>query len=244
MKTTTVKLLRAVSTGAVALVLSSGPAGAQSADRPPSGQGSAGQRAGQEAAQAASAEDRAFVTEMSIAGMAEVELGELALQRAEHADVKTFAQMMVKDHTQANTELTQIAGTIGAAPARELDQKHRELEMKLSTLKGVAFDRAYMDAMVSGHEEVLMKLQQRTGAATRAEAPVSPAPGSAAPGAATAGAAGAPGQGRDPGQAVGTGGTAAGRSALDQWAAKAAPVVKQHLQRARDIQKAVAQTTR
>ena len=240
MKSTTASVTRVISTGALAALLSSGAVFSQTPDRPAGSQDPGAQRPAPGAAMATAGDDRTFVTEMSIAGMAEVQLGELAQQRAEHADVKAFGQMMVKDHTQANAELTKIASSLGLAPARELDQKHRDVMMKLSGLKGAAFDRAYMDAMVAGHEEVLMKLQQRTGGgATSASA----ASGGAAAGTST-GAPNAAGQSRESGQAVGTGGTAAGGASLDQWAAKTAPAVKQHLQRARDIQKAVSQAAR
>ncbi len=256
MRSTTASMTRLVAVSAFAALVSSGVALGQTPDRPGDGRNGDAQRPTQAAATAAPLDDRTFVTEMSIAGMAEVQLGELAQQRGEHADVKSFGQMMVKDHTQANNELTAIAKSAGLTPARELDQKHRDLMTKLSTLKGEAFDRAYMDAMVSGHEEVLMKLQQRTsgGSTARADAPAAAAPGSAAagggsanaPGSAAAGggSANAPGQGRDSAQPVGTAGTANSRASLDQWAAKTAPVVKQHLQHARDIQKTVSQSAR
>ena len=244
MRSTTASMTRLVAVSAFAALVSSGVALGQTPDRPGDGRNGDAQRPTQAAATAAPLDDCTFVTEMSIAGMAEVQLGELAQQRGEHADVKSFGQMMVKDHTQANNELTAIAKSAGLTPARELDQKHRDLMTKLSTLKGEAFDRAYMDAMVSGHEEVLMKLQQRTsgGSTARADAPAAAAaPGSAAAG---GGSANAPGQGRDSAQPVGTAGTANSRASLDQWAAKTAPVVKQHLQHARDIQKTVSQSAR
>ena len=44
----------------------------------------------------------AFVNQMTIANLAEVELGKLAFER-ERRDVKSFRQMMVKDHSQNQT---------------------------------------------------------------------------------------------------------------------------------------------
>ena len=42
-------------------------------------------------------------------GMAEVELGRLAVEKASNDDVKKFGQRMVDDHSKANEELKEIA---------------------------------------------------------------------------------------------------------------------------------------
>ena len=41
--------------------------------------------------------------------MAEVELGRLATEKASRSEVKEFGQMMIDDHSKANTQLTKIA---------------------------------------------------------------------------------------------------------------------------------------
>ena len=62
-----------------------------------------------------------FINQMSIAGMAEVQIGMLASERGTNADVKAFGQMMVKDHSQANKELAQVAAQLKLPPPKELD---------------------------------------------------------------------------------------------------------------------------
>src|SRR5688572_30140185 len=47
----------------------------------------------------------AFARDAAIHGRAEVQLGELAAQKGQSAEVKQFGQMMVKDHTKASDEL-------------------------------------------------------------------------------------------------------------------------------------------
>ena len=153
-----------------------------------------------------------FVTQMAIAGMAEVELGRMASERAASADVKMFGQMMVKDHTQANNELTRIASQMKIEMPKQLDQKHRDLVDRLSKLKGAEFDREYMNAMVPGHEEVAKQLRSRPGGQTTSKSQESP---------------------------TGTSGVE-GEQALNQWAAKTLPTVEQHLENAREIQQKVA----
>src|ERR1700730_8389759 len=54
-----------------------------------------------------SQEDKTFVREAAIGGMAEVELSKIA-QKSENADVKSFADRMVRDHTAANEQLMAI----------------------------------------------------------------------------------------------------------------------------------------
>ncbi|HLH08429.1 MAG TPA: DUF4142 domain-containing protein [Terriglobales bacterium] len=49
--------------------------------------------------------DKAFVTKAAEGGLAEVELGQLAQQKAESQQVKDFGQRMVTDHTKANDQL-------------------------------------------------------------------------------------------------------------------------------------------
>ena len=109
--------------------------------------------------------DQAFVTKMAGANMGEVELGMLAKDKASSKDVKGFAQRMIDDHRKAGEELKGLAQRKNltfpsAPPADAAAEKDR-----LSKLSGAAFDRAYMDAMVNGHREVLnlVKTEAQSG---------------------------------------------------------------------------------
>ena len=113
------------------------------------------------AGNAVSAGDRDFVDNLTIAGMAEVELGRMAMERSDNDWVKQFGDMMVRDHSKAGEELKQIAMKYAIPTPAGLDQKHQDLKAKLSTLKGAEFDREYMNAMVEGHEDVMDRLQTR-----------------------------------------------------------------------------------
>ena len=63
--------------------------------------------------------DKDFVRDLTIANMAEVELGKMANERSTNAEVKKFGQMMVDDHTPAGNKLkaiaTDAAGQVRAA---------------------------------------------------------------------------------------------------------------------------------
>jgi putative membrane protein len=105
--------------------------------------------------------DKDFINESSMAGMAEIELGKLASERAVSADVKQYGQMMVMDHTKAGDELKQVASRFNIMPANGLDDDHRRLREKLMKLQGAAFDREYMNAMVDSHQDVVNRLESR-----------------------------------------------------------------------------------
>jgi putative membrane protein len=112
----------------------------------------AGKPAGKQAGKGA---DSAFMTQAASSGMAEVELGRLAAERASSADVKAFAQKMVDDHTKANGELKALAATKGVTLPAAPDPKHRGMHEKLAAQKGPAFDKEYMAGQVKAHQEAV-----------------------------------------------------------------------------------------
>jgi putative membrane protein len=128
--------------------------------------GSKGANAGSQGATArGSSQDRTFIMEAAAGGMAEVELGRLASQKASRSEVKEFGQMMVDDHTKANNELMEIAQEKGLAAPHALKPQDKTTEDQLSKLAGQAFDRAYMQHMVKDHKkDVALFRKQSTGA--------------------------------------------------------------------------------
>jgi len=95
--------------------------------------------------------DHNFVNEAAIGGMAEVELGNLAKEKASNSDVKSFGERMATDHGKANDELKSWAEQKNVTLPTELDAKHKALRDRLAKLSGEAFDKAYMREMVADH---------------------------------------------------------------------------------------------
>jgi putative membrane protein len=98
------------------------------------------------------AADKGFVQKAAIGGMAEVEMGKLAQQKASNDQVKQFGARMAEDHSKANDELKQVASAKGMTLPSDLDAKHKNTMAKLQKLSGAQFDRAYMDEMVADHK--------------------------------------------------------------------------------------------
>lgn len=100
-----------------------------------------------------SEEDAKFVTEAANGGMAEVELGQLAQQKAQHADVKAFGEMMIKDHSKANDELTALAQAKNITVPATVGAEQQKVKDDLAKKTGREFDKAYIDEMVEDHEK-------------------------------------------------------------------------------------------
>src|SRR5213595_641025 len=109
--------------------------------------------AGMAAAQTPSAADKQFVTKAAQGGMAEVELGQLAQQRASSDKVKEFGKRMSDDHSKANEELKKIAAQKQITVPSSVNAQQRATIDRLSKLKGAQFDRMYMQNMVKDHKE-------------------------------------------------------------------------------------------
>ena len=108
-----------------------------------------------------STSDKNFVNDQLSDGMAEVELGKIAMDHAASADVKQYAQMMIDDHTKAGDQLKQVATTYSIPTDAKLDDKQKNLMDKLSKLNGSDFDKEYMSAMVGDHEGAVRDLRSR-----------------------------------------------------------------------------------
>lgn len=110
--------------------------------------------------------DRQFLTQAAQTSMAEVELSQLALNRASGDEVKRFAQRMVDDHTRASTRLSQLASSKGVSLPTGLDSKHRSLRQKLEQQSEQAFDHQYLRAMEQDHVkavELFQRASQKAG---------------------------------------------------------------------------------
>jgi hypothetical protein len=120
---------------------------------------------------------------------------------------------MVKDHSAANAELARVAAEMKIVPPTDIDKKHGDLVERLANLSGAEFDRAYVMAMVEGHQAVAAQLREWTTASR----PLGPPP-AGDPKAADL-ARGGPNEER-----------------LTEWAIRALPIVEKHLDRARALQ--------
>jgi putative membrane protein len=94
------------------------------------------------------------------ANQVDIEAGTLAKSMASHADVKKFADQMITDHTGVNKSavdlVTKLKVTPEDNPTSQSIKKGGDANVaNLKTLKGAAFDKAYIDHEVAYHQQVL-----------------------------------------------------------------------------------------
>ena len=114
-------------------------------------------------------DDKEFVTMAGMGGLAEMQLGNLALQKASSAEVKAFAQRMLTDHAKSNAEIAEFATAKGLALATELSGDPKDALEHLTSLSGTEFDKAYMQHMVEDHEKVVAAFDKASTSATDAD---------------------------------------------------------------------------
>jgi putative membrane protein len=103
--------------------------------------------------------DYKFVHDNARGGLLEVQLGELARQKAESPAVRQFGERMVADHSKANDQLKQIIAQKNAAlPVGLSHHQNAEIE-RLQKLSGREFDRQYVDLMVKDHKMDVKEFQ-------------------------------------------------------------------------------------
>lgn len=107
-----------------------------------------------------SAQDKSFVNELAISNRTEIIMGNLALAKATDDSIIDYAQMMVDEHTAAETELKTLAADLDIAVTTDsLDATNQAMRTMLMSLSGNSFDSAYIYGQVSGHQKTVIIVQ-------------------------------------------------------------------------------------
>ena len=97
-------------------------------------------------------DDKKFAKDAALGGMAEVELGKLATEKASRDEIKQFGQKMVDEHTKANDQLKELASKDNIPMPDALDSKHQSRIDKQSKLSGNDFDKAFVKDQLKDHQ--------------------------------------------------------------------------------------------
>jgi putative membrane protein len=102
-------------------------------------------------------ENRTAYTEMAASSdLYEIQSSQLALSRAQNPAMRSFAEMMVRDHTNTSQQLMAAASASGMPPMTpRMLPMHAQMITRLQGLSGAAFDREYSRQQLVAHEAAL-----------------------------------------------------------------------------------------
>lgn len=98
------------------------------------------------------AADEKFIMKAAMHGKAEVQVAELGVKKATDSEVKAIAELMVKDHTAVNGEITNFAKSKGVELSSAGDPKADATVADLEKLSGKDFDNAFLKHLAKGHK--------------------------------------------------------------------------------------------
>ena len=94
------------------------------------------------------------------ANQVDIDASKLADTMSTNADVKKFAQLMIADHTNVNKSAVALVTKLKVTPednatSQSLKSEGERNVAHLKSLKGAAFDKAYIDHEVAYHQQVI-----------------------------------------------------------------------------------------
>jgi putative membrane protein len=113
------------------------------------------------AQQKASAEANTFAKKVAAANTFEIQSSQLAKDRTQSGELRSFAQQMISDHTKAGEDFKSAVGTANVSPPPERPDARQQLTLsKLRNAQGSAFDKAYVAAQLKAHEQAVSLFQR------------------------------------------------------------------------------------
>jgi putative membrane protein len=105
------------------------------------------ERAGQDNA------SQKFLTEAIEGNLAEVQMGQLAQKNGNSDGVRSFGQMLEKDHSEANQKATTAASSLAVTPPTAPNSKQKADYDRMSKLTGAKFDQEFVKHMIADHKK-------------------------------------------------------------------------------------------
>ena len=104
-------------------------------------------------------DDPTIVAIFDAANGADIETGNLAVKLGSSKEVRDFGAMLARDHQQVQKMGRDLATKLGVKPTPPKDdasgKAHAEAMKRLGGLKGLAFDRAFLEHEVAYHQGVI-----------------------------------------------------------------------------------------
>ena len=118
--------------------------------------------------QGVSDQDKQFLKNTAQDSNFEIKTGQLALQKSQSSDVKQYANMLIRDHTQLTQQMNSVDSTENITPPSptSMSVKDTATYAELKVLSGESFDKAYIKELVKGNEEGLQEAKSEASNST------------------------------------------------------------------------------
>jgi putative membrane protein len=115
------------------------------------------------AASAAALDDATIVAIFDNANTADIETGNLAAKRGSTNEVRQFGAMLARDHAMVRQQGRDLAKKLGVTPTPPAGdtsaQAQAAVMRKLEGLRGLEFDRAFLEREVEFHKDVIAAIE-------------------------------------------------------------------------------------
>lgn len=103
---------------------------------------------------------KSFLKKAIQGNLAEVQMGKLAQKNGANEKVKSFGEMLAKDHSAANEKAMEAAKSAGVTLPTAPNAKQKAEHDKLAKLSGAKFDREFAQAMVKDHKKDISEYEK------------------------------------------------------------------------------------
>jgi putative membrane protein len=114
-------------------------------------------------ASAAALDDATIVAIFDNANTADIETGNLAAKRGSTNEVRQFGAMLARDHAMVRQQGRDLAKKLGVTPTPPAGdtsaQAQAAVMRKLEGLRGLEFDRAFLEREVEFHKDVIAAIE-------------------------------------------------------------------------------------
>jgi putative membrane protein len=100
-------------------------------------------------------DDPAFAVAAVSANLLEIQIGQLAQQRGQNAQVKALGDTLVNDHTASHQKATALAAKLEQYAPTVLPGDQARVVATLSSLSGADFDRRFVDEVINAHNAAI-----------------------------------------------------------------------------------------
>ncbi|GAB2689851.1 hypothetical protein GCM10027037_10900 [Mucilaginibacter koreensis] len=103
-----------------------------------------------------------FIHDANESGLTEITAANVAIKNSQNPRVVNFAKMMIADHTTVGNGLKKLAADKYVSVGDSIEPEHQTMIKTLSAQQGPAFDKAYMQMMVTDHQQAVSLFHNTT----------------------------------------------------------------------------------